>query len=106
MEIVKSLGLGGVHFLSAFDDDIDNELGCGKSPVLRTVNEMLRGFGECVLPSCPWWESEWLGSIFIIGLECMMWDLAKISFMYENRVKHFNLVCTTYRKVYIIIFAF
>jgi len=53
IEMIKRLGLGGAHFYSVFDDDIDNELGCGVSPVLRTVNEMLRGYGECVLPSCP-----------------------------------------------------
>lgn len=53
IELVKSLGLGGAHFHSAFDDDINNKLGCGESPVLRTVNEMLRGYGDCVLPSCP-----------------------------------------------------
>lgn len=53
MEIIKSLKLGGVHFLSVFDDDLKNELGCGKSPYLRTVNEMLRGYGDCVLPTCP-----------------------------------------------------
>lgn len=53
IEMVRSLGLGGVHFSSVFDDDIDDILDCGESPVLRTVNEMLRGFGECALPTCP-----------------------------------------------------
>lgn len=53
MAIVKSLGLGGVHVYSVFDDDLNNELGCGKSPFLRTVNELLRGYNDCILPTCP-----------------------------------------------------
>ena len=32
IEMIKRLGLGGAHFYSVFDDDIDNELGCGVSP--------------------------------------------------------------------------
>ncbi|CAB3373271.1 Hypothetical predicted protein [Cloeon dipterum] len=53
MEIVRSFGLGGVHVVAVFNDDISNDIGCGPTPVLRSINEIVRGFNECVLPSCP-----------------------------------------------------
>lgn len=51
--MVKVFGMGGARFMTALDDDARNELGCGESPFLRTANEILRGYGDCVLPSCP-----------------------------------------------------
>ncbi|XP_065340968.1 probable chitinase 10 [Cloeon dipterum] len=53
MEIVRNFGLGGVHVVAVFNDDIANDIGCGPAPVLRSINEIVRGFNECVLPSCP-----------------------------------------------------
>jgi len=51
--LVNKFGLGGVHLFAIFDDDFRNELGCGETPFSRTINELIRGFGDCVLPSCP-----------------------------------------------------
>jgi len=52
-ELVKSFGLGGIYQYSIFDDDLNNELGCGESPFVRTINEIIRGYDDCVLPTCP-----------------------------------------------------
>ncbi|XP_059484370.1 probable chitinase 10 [Neocloeon triangulifer] len=53
MELVQKLRLGGVQIMATFADDIFNELGCGPAPFLRTINEILRGYNDCILPSCP-----------------------------------------------------
>lgn len=44
----------GVYFeFMPFDDFDGKACNCGKYPLLRTINEELRGEKKCKIPACP-----------------------------------------------------
>ncbi|XP_059479869.1 probable chitinase 10 [Neocloeon triangulifer] len=51
MAFVKKLGISGAMIWALDLDDFTNRCGCGKYPLLRTINEELRGQG-CKLNAC------------------------------------------------------
>lgn len=51
MDFVKKLGISGAMIWALDLDDFTNRCGCGKYPLLRTINEELRGQG-CKLNTC------------------------------------------------------
>ncbi|XP_065342187.1 probable chitinase 10 isoform X1 [Cloeon dipterum] len=54
MATVTKLNLGGAFLEHIPDDDFDGvSCKCGKYPILRTINEAVRGQGLCFVPSCP-----------------------------------------------------
>ncbi|XP_059477010.1 probable chitinase 10 [Neocloeon triangulifer] len=54
MEFVTKYNLSGVFLEHLRDDDFDGTMcKCGKYPVLRTMNEEIRGSRRCFVPLCP-----------------------------------------------------
>lgn len=50
-ELIKKLGLGGGMIWALDLDDFKNRCGCEPSPLLRTMNRVLRNYPEG--PLCP-----------------------------------------------------
>lgn len=56
-EYVRAMGLGGaMAWALDLDDFTGKYCGCGKSPLLKTINHVLRG--KEASPSCPLEESK------------------------------------------------
>lgn len=54
MEFIVSKDVAGVYFEHLACDDFDGKAcNCGKYPLLRTINEELRGEKKCNFPACP-----------------------------------------------------
>jgi len=54
MELIVSKDIAGVYFEYLPFDDFDGKAcNCGKYPLLRTINEEIRGDGKCKIPICP-----------------------------------------------------